>query len=169
MKTIKELAEEIGVSKVAVQKKINRLNIKNKMILDGNRWLVPEEMEKSIKMAFNKYDDDNQTDNNREDNENITQTLVSMLQRELEEKNKQIEKLQTIINQEQQLRMVTEQKLIAIEQKREEENENQEKKRGLFGWIFGSKPKDNDTHDQDNGTQTNGNDTTDQGQPNPTK
>ena len=150
MRTIKELADDIGVSKVAVIKKIERLNIKNKMIRDGNRWLVPDELESTIKIAFNKYDKDNKTDSNREENENITQTLVSMLQKELEEKNKQIESLQTIINQEQHLRMVTEQKLIAIEQKREEGNENQEKKQGFWGWLFGSKPKEEPTTDKDN-------------------
>jgi len=159
MKTIKELSEEIGVSKVAVQKKIERLNIKNKMVRDGNRWLVPDELEKSIKLAFNKYDTDNQTGNNRQENENITQTLVSMLQKELEEKNKQIEKLQTIINQEQQLRMVTEQKLLALEDKtKEEENANQEKKVGFWGRLFGAKPKestDTATDQDENGAVIN--------------
>lgn len=149
MKTIKELSEDIGVSKVAIQKKIERLNIKNKMIRDGNRWLVPDELENTIKLAFNKYDTDNQTSKNQEQTSNITETLVMMLQKELEEKNKQIEKLQTIINQEQQLRMVTEQKLLALEDKEKEENENQGKKQGFWGRLFGTKPKEPDTSNTD--------------------
>lgn len=143
MKTIREVAEEIGVSKVAVQKKIERLHIRNKMVMDGNRWLVPDEVEDIIIRAFNKSDNDNQTGYNRKENEDVTQTLIAMLQKELEEKNRQIEKLQTIINQEQTLRMVTEQKVIALEQK------EQDSKRGLWGRLFGTKPKGNDTSIKD--------------------
>ena len=117
MKTIKELAEEIGVSKVAVIKKVERLNIKNKLVHDGNRLLVPEELEKTIKIAFNKYDTDNPEKTDDKQTDNITETLITMLKTELEEKNKQIERLQNIINQEQTLRMISEQKVIALEQK----------------------------------------------------
>ena len=77
--------------------------------------------------------------------------MLSIIQKELEEKNKQIEKLQTIINQEQQLRnqeqqlrMITEQKLLALEQK----YESQENKRGFWSRLFGTKPKENDTPDK---------------------
>ena len=155
MKTIRDLALEIGVSKVAVQKKIEKLNLKNDLIKRGNKLLIPDSVEYALKSAFN-YANDNKDDNESQENENnrvnydnSLQTVIEVLRTELEEKNKQIDKLQTIINQEQQLRMVTEQKLIAIEQKREEENANQEQKRGFFSRIFGSKPKEN-ANDTDN-------------------
>ena len=151
MKTIRDLALEIGVSKVAVQKKIEKLNLKNDLVKRGNKLLIPDSVEYALKSAFN-YTNENQDDNNEQENENnrvnydnTLQTIIEMLRTELEEKNKQIDKLQTIINQEQQLRMVTEQKLLAVENKREEETAKQEKKQGFFGWLFGSKPKEETT------------------------
>lgn len=154
MKTIKELAEEIGVSKVAVIKKVERLNIKNKLVHDGNRLLVPEELEKTIKIAFNKYDTDNPKKTDDKQTDNITETLITMLKTELEEKNKQIERLQSIITQEQTLRMISEQKVIALEQKEKEENENQEVKQGFWGRLFGTKPKQNDNTSVNSDTDT---------------
>lgn len=146
MKTIKELAEEIGVSKVAVQKKMERLNIKNKMVRDGNRLLIPEELEYTIKTSFNKYTTENKTESNEKQTDNMTETFIAILQKELEEKNKQIERLQNIINQEQQLRMVTEQKLLALEDK-ENENTNKETKQGFWSRLFGTKPVDSTAKD----------------------
>ena len=150
MKTIKELSEELGVSKVAIVKKTERLNIKNKLVRDGNRLLVPEELESTIRKAFNKPPTDNQTDNTQKETDNITQTLIGMLQKELEEKNKQIESLQTIINQEQSLRLITEQKLLALEQKEQKEDDNQEVKPGFWSRLFGKKK----TESTDTGTPT---------------
>lgn len=147
MKTIKELAEEIGVSKVAVQKKMERLNIKNKMVRDGNRLLIPEELEYTIKSSFNKYTTDNKTESDNKQTDNMTETFIAILQKELEEKNKQIERLQNIINQEQQLRMVTEQKLLALEDKEKTENTDKEPKQGFWSRLFGSKPVDSTAKD----------------------
>ena len=136
MKTILELSQEIGVSKVAITKKIQKLGIKNKLAKNGNMFLIDANQEKVIKQAFN-YSDDNQNDNKGSEsyriNDNQVSTLINMLQGELEEKNRQIEQLQTIITQEQTLRMVTEKKLLALEQK---ENEP---KPGFFGRLFGSR------------------------------
>ena len=160
MKTVRELADEIGVSKVAVVKKIEKLNIKNDLVKKGNRLLIPDSVEYAVKVAFN-YSNTNQTENDDKENENnhnqndyISQTLIEMLRTELEEKNKQIEQLQTIINQEQQLRMVTERKLLAIEQKEKEGNENNEKKQGFWSRLFGTKPKENTGADTDTNTDT---------------
>ena len=136
MKTILELSQEIGVSKVAINKKIQKLGLKNKLAKNGNMFLIDANQEKTIKQAFN-YSDDNQGENQGNEsyriNDNQVSTLINMLQGELEEKNRQIEQLQTIITQEQTLRMVTEKKLLALEQK---ENEP---KPGLFSRLFGSR------------------------------
>ena len=160
MKTIREIANEIGVSKVAVQKKLEKLNIKNELVKKDNKWLIPDSVEYALKSAFN-FTNDNQDDNkdkenenNRDNYDNTTITIIEILKHELEEKNKQIEKLQTIINQEQQLRMVTEQKLLAVEKKGEEENANQDKKVGFWGRLFGAKPKENTTTDSNTGNGT---------------
>ena len=170
MKTVRELADEIGVSKVAVIKKIERLNIKNDLIKKGNRLLIPDSVEYAVKVAFN-YSNENKDNNDDKENEYyrnqtdyVSQTLIEMLRMELEEKNKQIENLQTIINQEQRLRLISEQKVIALE-KKEEERENNEKKQGFWGRLFGTKPKEDtatENTDTDNTNQPNEDDTTHQ-------
>lgn len=151
MKTILELSQEIGVSKVAINKKIQKLGLKNKLAKNGNMFLIDANQEKTIKQAFN-YSDDNQTDNKGAEsyriNDNQVSTLITMLQGELEEKNRQIESLQTIINQEQALRMVTEQKLLALEQK------ESERKQGFFSRIFKPGKREQDLNKADPGEQS---------------
>lgn len=163
MKTIKDLAEELGVSKVAILKKTEKLNIKKDLIRNGNKLLIPENLENVLRVAFNK-DIENQDSNEREKidkerekSETITQTIILMLQKELDEKNKQIESLQSIIDQEQKLRVIAEQRLVAIEEK-EKENVNQEVKPGFWSRLFGKKPVDSTateiTPDEDKTTAT---------------
>lgn len=48
MKTIKELAEELGVSKTAIRKTATTLNVRSMFVHDGNRLLIPEPAERAI-------------------------------------------------------------------------------------------------------------------------
>ena len=147
MKTIKDLAEELGVSKVAVLKKTEKLNIKKDLIRNGNKLLIPENLENVLRVAFNKDIENSDSkerekiDKEREKSETITQSVILMLQKELDEKNKQIESLQSIIDQEQKLRIIAEQRLVAIEEK-QKENDNQDVKQGFWSRLFGKKPVD---------------------------
>ena len=52
MKTIKQIADELGVSKTAVRKKIENLGLSEKVKTNGNRIEVDERQEKLIKSAF---------------------------------------------------------------------------------------------------------------------
>lgn len=54
MKTIKELANELGVSKTAVMKKIDNLGLREKLAKNGNRLAIREPEEKLIIEAFSK-------------------------------------------------------------------------------------------------------------------
>ena len=54
MKTIKELADELGVSKTAVMKKIDNLGLREKLAKNGNRLAIREPEEKLIIEAFSK-------------------------------------------------------------------------------------------------------------------
>ena len=150
MKTILELSQEIGVSKVAVGKKIEKLGLKNKLAKNGNMFLIDANQEKMIKQAFNVADDNQnakKSDESYRINDNQVSTLINMLQVELEEKNRQIERLQTIINQEQTLRMVTEKKLLALE-------EQTTPKEGILSRLFkkGSRGSAADPGDQEGNT-----------------
>lgn len=130
MKTIKQIADELGVSKTAVRKKIENLGLRSGLQKNGNQFAIDENQEKLIKSAFSESKVETKTETNSQTETETVSTLVSMLQRELDAKNGQIAHLQKLLDQEQQLRMVTEQKLLQIEDKQVQEE--QPKKRWRF-------------------------------------
>ncbi len=50
MKTIKEIADELGVSKQAIRNRIEKLSLQNEVHIVGNRMLIDEEIENCIKL-----------------------------------------------------------------------------------------------------------------------
>lgn len=93
-KTIKQIADELGVSKTAVRKKIENLGISEKLQTNGNRIEVDEKQEKLIKSAFSKAEP--KTDNQKEVSEKsetlrLLSSMVSALTDQLAEKDKQLE------------------------------------------------------------------------------
>ena len=131
MKTIKEIADEIGVSKTAVRKKIENLGLRSSLQKNGNQFAIDESQEKLIKSAFIENKTETKTETSSRTETETVSTLVSMLQRELDIKNKQIEELnkrlaesherlaenQKLLDQQQQLSAMHEQKLqLLIEQ-----------------------------------------------------
>ena len=138
MKTIKQIAEELGVSKTAVRKKIENLGLSEKVQTNGNRIEVDERQEKLIKSAFSQKE--TKTANANEVSEKsetlrLLSSMVSTLTEQLQEKDKQIERLQTelenaqkSVDQAQQLHAMTEQKIRLLEQKQTEEKEEIHKK-----------------------------------------
>lgn len=121
MKTIKQIADELGVSKTAVRKKIENLGLRSGLQKNGNQFAIDENQEKLIKSAFSESEAETETETSSRTKTETVSTLVSMLQKELDAKNEQIAHLQKLLDQEQQLRMVTEQKLLLIEEKQEQE------------------------------------------------
>lgn len=130
MKTIRQIADELGVSKTAVRKKIENLGLRSSLQKNGNQFAIDENQERLIKSAFAESEAETKTETNSQTETETVSALVSMLQRELDAKNEQIAHLQKLLDQEQQLRMVTEQKLLQIEDKQEQEE--QPKKRWKF-------------------------------------
>lgn len=120
-KTIKQIADEIGVSKTAVRKKIENLGLRSSLQKNGNQFVIDEKQEKIIKSVFSKGKTETESEIKKETESETVSALVSMLKKELEAKNEQISNLQKLLDQEQQLRMVTEQKLLQIEEKKNEE------------------------------------------------
>ena len=124
MKTLKQLSEELGKSKTAIRKKIEKLGLRSRLHQNGNQFLIDEETETLIKQAFSLNQETNSETNREQKTETDSETvsvLVSILQKELDSKNEQILHLQKLLDQEQQLRMVTEQKLLLIEEQKKEE------------------------------------------------
>ena len=95
MKTIKQIAGEVGVTKQAVFKKIDNLGLREKLMKNSNQFMVDEETEALIKQGFSeiarKTVDDKDT--------TTVDTLIAMLQKELEHKNKVIEEQAETIKQ----------------------------------------------------------------------
>lgn len=103
MKTIKQIADEIGVSKTAVRKKIENLGLQSSLRKNGNQFAIDEEQEKLIKSAF--LQNETQTENanlvcdKSETSLQLVSDLVSTLQEQLREKDRQLEKQQQSIKE----------------------------------------------------------------------
>lgn len=106
-KTIKQLADEIGVSKQAVTKCIDNLGLRSTLTKNGNYFLVGDSQEKAIKQAFaahrpdnhNAKQNDNQTPNELTAVIDVLQTTVTTLQGQLTVKDTQIAALQEQVSQ----------------------------------------------------------------------
>ena len=113
-KTIRQIADEIGVSKTAVSKQIANLGLRSGLRKNGNQFAIENQQEKLIKMAFRKNkqreiagenlvsDEQSQTTNaNQSQTENhevcdlvcVLQTTVDTLQEQLSVKDQQIREL----------------------------------------------------------------------------
>ena len=95
-KTIKQLADELGVSKTAVRKKIANLGLQTANQKIGNQIVVNSTVENALKSAFAQNGPQTKTANQTETKSETSLQLVSVLeilQNELEIKNKQISEL----------------------------------------------------------------------------
>ena len=126
MKTIKQIADELGVSKTAVRKKIENLGLQSSLRKNGNQFAIDEIQEKLIKQAFSgnetetKNANQSQTENHEvSDLVSVLHTTISVLKAELEAKDRQIEKLQMLLDQEQQLHALTAQQIKELPEQKE--------------------------------------------------
>lgn len=134
MKTTKQIADELGIDKQRVYRYIKKNHINEAHQKNGVMY-YDEVAESAIKRAF-----DNKTASNEVHQKRINETVIDtllkqseMLQKELEIKNKQIEKLNEmlaesykLLNQEQQLHAMTKQELKLLEVKVEEQDQTKE-------------------------------------------
>jgi uncharacterized Zn finger protein len=142
-KTIKQLAEEIGVSKTAIRKKMTD-EVKTKFSETiGNTVYISKEGESIIKSSFLKKKEKLVSG---KDSETVTE-LVSILKHELASKNKQLEvkdiqiiELQNLLNQQQQLQLMEQKKinLLLDEAKKEVDKQTSKKNesKGFFTRLF---------------------------------
>ena len=103
MKTIRQIADEIGVSKTAVNKQIANLGLRSGLRKNGNQFAIDEHQEALIKEAFSEksqteIENQTQTKTQTENHEVsdlvcVLQATIDTLQRQLEVKDRQIEKL----------------------------------------------------------------------------
>ena len=99
MKTIRQIADEIGVSKTAVNKQIANLGLRSGLRKNGNQFAIDEHQEALIKQAFSEKSQteiENQTQTENHDVSDLVcvlQATIDTLQGQLEVKDRQIEKL----------------------------------------------------------------------------
>ena len=103
MKTIRQIADELGVSKTAVHKKIANLGLRSSLRKNGNQFAIDEQQEALIKQAFfektqTEIENQSQTKTQTENHEVgdlvcVLQATIDTLQGQLEVKDRQIAKL----------------------------------------------------------------------------
>lgn len=144
MKTIKQIADELGVSK----QKVYRFIVKNHITASGEvkqSQLYDEAAEMLIKQRLledKPYQKSHHESHQNHINDTVSEAVIELLRKELEKKNEQLQEKdrqvrekdrqisemqaqlsmnQKLIDQEQQLRMITERKLQLIEQQHNQE------------------------------------------------
>ena len=119
--TIKQIADELGVSKTTVRKIIENLGLRSSLRKNGNQFAINENQKNMIKSAFlgdkSETKTQTKTETSSQSQTSEISDLVAILKAELRAKDEQIERLHKLLDQEQQLRMVTEQKILQLEDK----------------------------------------------------
>lgn len=102
-KTIKQIADELGVSKQAVSKCIDNLGLRSTLTKNGNFFVVSNSQEKAIKRVFLSHKTANQNANQSPTELavliEVLQTTIDTLQGQLSAKDEQIRKQQEQIEQ----------------------------------------------------------------------
>lgn len=98
-KTIKQIADELGVSKQAVVKRIDNLGLRSKLVKNGNLYLVDDTTEKLIKSGTLK-----QIESTPSSSQLVStlQAQVDTLKQQLDVKDNQIAALQSELDRERQ-------------------------------------------------------------------
>lgn len=157
--SIKEFAKRAGVSVQSIYKRLNGLNnplnqyiklVENQKMLNisaleeiygieveqpiqpnHSTYSTPHSTFHSTYSATQSDEKDKKTETKSRTKAETVSALVSVLEKELSAKNEQIAHLQKLLDQEQQLRMISEQKLLKIEEDKTVEEGHKKKK-----WQF---------------------------------
>lgn len=143
--SIKEFSERANVSVQSIYKRLNGLNnplnqyiklVENQKMLNISALeeIYGIEVEQPIQPIHSTHSTSHSTSEKDKKTETKSETvseLVSVLEKELGAKNEQIAHLQKLLDQEQQLRMISEQKLLQIEENKTVEEGRKKKK-----WQF---------------------------------
>ena len=151
MKTIRQIADEIGVSKTAGNKQIANLGLRSGLRKNGNQFAIDEHQEALIKEAFSEksqteIENQTQTENHEvSDLVCVLQATIDTLQGQLEVKDRQIEKLTEALVAAQQTAAAAQalhagtiqQQLLTGEAGADQQGQEPEQKRGWFSKLFG--------------------------------
>lgn len=103
MVTIKALADELGVSKVAINNRLAKAGLKSELIKEGNTYLLSDEVAEEIRSAYRRKHEGKASRTHEERKANAKQSdVIEVLSRQLEEKDRQIEKLTQMLETSQE-------------------------------------------------------------------
>ncbi|MGF2056087.1 hypothetical protein [Vagococcus fluvialis] len=116
--TLKQLADKLEVSKSYIDKIIRTLGMHTELEKDGNRYVVNPSQQKEIESFLNNKKSHTETHTQSNTNMHTSESSeIEFLRSQLIERNKEIENLHKILDQQQQLQLKTqnlleEQKLL---------------------------------------------------------
>ena len=125
--TVKQFAEATGLTQQAIYKQLNKRLNNYVVIVDGQKMLKRSAL-KSFSNSTVKQQDNNSFNTLLEQN----QQIIDMLKKELEEKNKQIAELQKIVDQQQKLTGIAQAKILELEEKSQDPEQEQEQPKKWF-------------------------------------
>lgn len=114
-KTLKQIADELGVDKQKIYRFVKKHGIEavhQESASEAHQAKQYDEAAQTlIKQAFSQNEPHQESTSEVHQN-HISETVIDALLKQLDEKDKQIDQLQQLLNQEQKLRLVAEQKLL---------------------------------------------------------
>ena len=123
MKTIKQVADELHIPKQRLYRYIKSHHINDIHQVESTMY-IDDILENKLKQHFKS------TTTSSESHQNTSNdAVIDTLMIQLKKKDEQIEKLQQLLDQEQQLHLQTQNKLLLLEHK--EEEQQQEEKKGF--------------------------------------
>ena len=125
--TVKQFAEATGLTQQAIYKQLNKRLNNYVVIVDGQKMLKRSAL-KNFSNSTVKQQDNNSFNTLLEQN----QQIIDMLKKELEEKNKQIAELQKIVDQQQKLTGIAQAKILELEEKSQDPEQEQEQSKKWF-------------------------------------
>ena len=144
-KTILELANELDVTKQAIQYQLKKINKKHLSKRDDGAYLISEEGQDLIREAMgfemkssNKDTDKDHQKTDKRGGKDLLEDTITILQKELEEKNHQIESLQELLKEQKNDSEFKDDINIVENEKQESTSKPAEKKKGFFSRWFSS-------------------------------
>lgn len=150
-KTIKQIADNLGLDKQKVYRYIKKNHI-NELHQNGQVMWFDDAVEIRIKKAFSNETTSNELHHEAVQTASFDTVLleqIKLLSKQLEEKDRQISNLQKLADQAQQLQAIAENKIKLLEQNnqhlseqvvsRSNSEDHSEVKKGFFARLFGGK------------------------------
>lgn len=137
--TIKELADELGVSKTAINKKIDANFKRQHFAKIGNKFVIDVSSQKAIKTMFEDVETQTEsTTKSQTENQEVSDLVCVLKERvshsdeQLKMKDDQIKALQKLLDQQQILTLQANQKIEQLEAQPQQKEEEIEKETPKF-------------------------------------